>query len=159
MKLFGISVLFPALIWWINVNPLIADIPSGVSMSDYVFIVDISSQKNYLFYKKTLIEQFLVSTGSKNRYKGNREMKAGIWRLTDRIKKNLAPIYGARLIYLEKYNPVTQTFIQTNKAFHGTNEPHNIGQPTSMGCVYHYDQDMIDLFEFIPRNTIVITKK
>ena len=47
----------------------------------------------------------------------------------------------------------------TTKAFHGTNEPFNIGKPTSMGCVYHYDEDIIDLYAFIPKNTLVITIK
>ena len=61
--------------------------------------------------------------------------------------------------YLEKYNPRTNQFFKTNKAFHGTNEPENIGQPTSMGCVYHFDQDIIDLYEYIPKDTLVITKK
>ena len=39
-------------------------------------------------------------------------------------------------------------FRQTNKAFHGTNEPYNIGKPTSIGCVYHYDKDIIDLYTY-----------
>ena len=40
-----------------------------------MFIVEIIYQKNYLFYKKTMIDVFTVSTGSKTRYKGNREIK------------------------------------------------------------------------------------
>ena len=74
-----------------------------------MFIVEISTQKNYLFYKKTMIDVFTVSTGSKTRYKGNREMKEGIWRLGQRMDKGLADIYGARLIYLEKYSQKNET--------------------------------------------------
>jgi len=79
--------------------------------------------------------------------------------LGQRIDRNLAPIYGARLIYLDQYHPDRQAFVKTNKAFHGTNEPFNIGQPTSMGCVYHYDEDIIDLYAFIPDHTLVISVK
>ena len=134
-------------------------IPTELVHTDYVFVVEIETQTNYLFYKRALIDQFSVSTGSKTRYKGNREMKEGVWRLGLRMEKDLAPIYGARLIYLEKYNPRTNQFFKTNKAFHGTNEPYNIGKPTSMGCVYHYDEDIIDLYNFIPTKTLVITIK
>ena len=74
-------------------------------------------------------------------------------------RNRLKPIYGARLIYLDKYNDQTKQFIRTNKAFHGTNEPENIGKPTSMGCVYHYDHDIIDIYSFIPENTLVISVK
>ncbi len=132
-------------------------LPKGVKPSDYMFVVDIKNQHNYLFYKNTLIDSFPVSTGSKTRYKGNRTLPQGIWRLGQRIDKNLAPIYGARLIYMEKYNEKTKQFRKTNRAFHGTNEPHNIGKPTSMGCVYHYDEDIIYLYSFIPNHTLVVS--
>ena len=36
--------------------------------------------------------------------------------------------------FFQKYNIKKQTFVKTNKAFHGTKEPENIGKPTSMGC-------------------------
>ena len=124
-----------------------------------MFIVEIDTQKNYLFYNDTLIDVFDVSTGSKTRYRGNRELKEAVWRLGTRIDKNLKPIYGARLIYLEQYNQKTARFVKTNKAFHGTNEPENIGKPTSMGCVYHYDEDIIYLYSFIPKHSLVVSVK
>ena len=61
-------------------------IPNEITPTDYIFIVNISSQKNYLYYKDTLIDEFNVSTGSKTRYKGNRELPEGIWKLTQRIE-------------------------------------------------------------------------
>ncbi|MBL6723090.1 MAG: L,D-transpeptidase [Candidatus Margulisbacteria bacterium] len=160
MKLLGISLILTGIAYAsLTLDEIFKDIPSTISTSDYVFVVDVHSQKNFLFYKNTLIDHFMVSTGSKHRYKGNREMREGVWRLSSRMNENLAPIYGARLIYLEKYNKEKQKFVRTNRAFHGTNEPENIGQPTSMGCVYHFDQDIIDLYEYIPKDTLVITKK
>ena len=38
-------------------------IPKELIHSDYIFIVEIDTQTNYLFYKGTLIDQFSVSTG------------------------------------------------------------------------------------------------
>jgi lipoprotein-anchoring transpeptidase ErfK/SrfK len=160
MKLFGISCcLFLFSLIGHGFEHVFNQIPKELAHTDYMFVVDIDTQTNFLFYKKTLIDSFKVSTGSKTRYKGNREMKESVWRLGQRIEKDLAAIYGARLIYLEKYLEDRQVFIKTNLAFHGTNEPFNIGQPTSMGCVYHYDEDIIDLYAFIPNHTLVISVK
>ena len=156
MKFIGISLF---LFWFpcFGLTDLLDRIPKELDQTDYVFVVDIKSQVNYLYFKNTLIDQFSVSTGSKTRYKGNREMKEGVWRLSQKIEKNLAPIYGARLIYLDKYNKRKKKFIRTNRAFHGTNEPFNIGKPTSMGCVYHFDRDILDIYSFIPKHTLVIS--
>ena len=160
MKYLGIKLLITIFSLQLMAFTHVFDrIPQELIHSDYIFIVEIDTQTNYLFYKGTLIDQFSVSTGSKTRYKGNREMKEGVWRLGLRMDKDLAAIYGARLIYLEKYNFNTKKFVKSNKAFHGTNEPYNIGKPTSMGCVYHFDEDIIDLYTFIPKNTLVITIK
>ena len=134
-------------------------IPATIDPTDYLFVVEISTQTNYLFHHKVLIDQFPVSTGSKTRYKGDREMTEGLWRLGARVDRDLTPIYGARLIYLEKYDPKTKEFVKTNRAFHGTNEPHNIGTPTSMGCVYHLDDDIIHIYSTVPHHTLVLTVK
>ena len=160
MKLLGIKLfvfLYATILF--GFDHVFEKIPNELDRTDYMFIVEIDTQKNYLFYKDTLIDVFDVSTGSKTRYKGNREMKEAVWRLGARTSKNLQPIYGARLIYLEKYNGKKKRFIKTNKAFHGTNEPYNIGKPTSMGCVYHYDEDIIDLYAYIPEHSLVISVK
>ena len=85
-------------------------------------------------------------------------MKEGVWRLGQRMDKGLADIYGPANI-LRKDSQKTKQFRQTNKAFHGTNEPYNIGKPTSMGCVYHYDKDIIDLYTYIPHHTVISVKK
>jgi lipoprotein-anchoring transpeptidase ErfK/SrfK len=158
MKFAGISV-FTALLY-INIAVVASvfhRIPEEVPVTDYVFVVDIQDQTNYLFYKQTLVDQFSVSTGSKTRYKGDRTMPEGVWRLGQRMATGLAPIYGARLIYLEKYHSQKKQFFKTNKAFHGTNEPHLIGQPTSMGCVYHFDDDIVGIYSHIPDHSLVIT--
>jgi hypothetical protein len=133
-------------------------VPADLPRTDYLFVVDIATQTNYLFFKNSLIDQFSVSTGSKTRYSGNRSLPESVWRLGTRIDTNLAPIYGARLIYLDTYNVQKKQFLQTNRAFHGTNEPQNIGNPTSMGCVYHMDRDIIDIYTYIPEHTLVVSR-
>ena len=163
MKLFGINILILILV--LSQYLLGSIIPDNIKQSEYIFIIDIKKQKNYLYFKDTLIDTFIISTGSKNRYKGNREMPEGLWRLTKKMNqkeinnvfKERAAIYGPRLISLEKYSEKKQAFVKTNRAFHGTNEPENIGSPTSMGCVYHYNEDIIYLYDFIPENTLVIS--
>ena len=161
MTFFGISfkvIIFVLLSYQaIGFSHVFDRIPKELDHTDFMFVVEIDTQTNYLFYKYTLIHSFKVSTGSKTRYKGNRQMKEGVWRLGQRIATGLKPIYGARLIYMEKYRKDKKAFVKTNKAFHGTNEPFNIGKPTSMGCVYHYDKDIIDLYSFIPNHSLIVT--
>ena len=111
MKLIGINFIL-TLIFALNSIIYCSIFPEKIKKSDYLFIIDIQNQKNYLYFKDTLIDTFDISTGSKNRYKGNREMPEGIWRLTEKIAdkeikrrfKNRAEIYGPRLISLEKFN-------------------------------------------------------
>ena len=163
MKFFGIKSII-GIICSLNLiahgfDHIFDRIPKELNHTDYMFIVAIDTQTNYLFYKNTLINTFKVSTGSKTRYKGNREMKEAVWRLGQRIENGLKPIYGARLIYMEKYRTDKKAFVKTNKAFHGTDEPYNIGQPTSMGCVYHYDEDIVDIYSFIPNHSLIVSVK
>ena len=132
-------------------------IPKEINITDYLSVVVISEQKHYLFHNGELQAIYPVSTGSKTRYKGDRTMKEGLWRLGRKMDKDLAPIYGVRLIFMEKYNPKTQTYRETNLAFHGTNEPERIGSASSMGCVYHYDRDMLKLYDLLPRHSLILT--
>ena len=167
MKLFGIKFIVLLFIIYVPFQTFGNNLPNNISESDYLFVININEQKNYLYYKNTLIDTFNISTGSKDRYKGNREMSEGLWRLTKKMNqkeiiktfKERSDIYGPRLISLEKYNPSNKTFMKTNKAFHGTNEPENIGKPTSMGCVYHYNSDIEYIYSFIPINTLVISTR
>jgi hypothetical protein len=132
-------------------------IPNELDMTDFICVVVISEQKNYVFYKGKIIYVTTVSTGSKTRYKGDRTMSQGVWRLGDRVEKDLIPLYGARLIYMEKYISRLKKFVKTKKAFHGTEEPNNLGRPTSMGCVYHHNNVIKKLYRLLPDKTLVIT--
>ena len=135
----------------------ISTIPKEIPHTQFISVVVISEQLHYLFKNHKLHSIYAISTGSKTRYKGDRRMPQGTWRLGKRLEDNLDAIYGAKLIFMEKYLPKSKTFVQTRKAFHGTNEPEIIGSPQSMGCVYHYDSDIIKLYDILPHHSLIVT--
>jgi hypothetical protein len=129
----------------------------GVPETEYVFVVVLKEQKDYLFRRGRLYHHYRVSTGSPLRYDEDRSIKPGLWRLNGR--EFFSPpdqLFGSRLIYLEYYDSVEKKFIPTTRAFHGTSEERNIGNPTSMGCVYHRNHDIIEIYTAIPDNVLVI---
>jgi hypothetical protein len=135
----------------------LTQIPRELNLTEYLCVVVLSEQCDYVFQKGELKAKYIVSTGSRDRFKQDRTIREGIWRLGERIKDNLPELYGPRLIYLEAYNPLRKNFVKTVKAFHGTNEPQNLGKPTSMGCVYHSNRDIIELYDLVPDKTLVLT--
>jgi len=56
---------------------------------------------------------------------------------------------GARALYL--YRGGRDTYYR----IHGTNNPSTIGRATSAGCIRLFDQDIIDLYNRVPRGTQV----
>jgi uncharacterized membrane protein (UPF0182 family) len=134
-------------------------IPAELDKSIYISVVVLSEQRNYVFYKDKFLKRYIVSTGSKDRYEDDRRLRTGIWRLQGRLDTGLKEMYGPRLIGMYYYNPYRKDWIKTMKAFHGTNEPENLGLPTSMGCVYHSNQDIVEIYDYIPDNTLVIVTK
>lgn len=138
-------------------NYWLSKVPAELDTTSYLSVVVISEQKDYIFRDNKLIGIYPVSTGSKDRYESDRTLRQGVWRMARRVSQDLEPLYGPRLIYLQYYNPYKKQFIDTLKAFHGTDEPHNLGRPTSMGCVYHHNNDIIELYEILPDKTLVIT--
>lgn len=135
----------------------LSQIPAELDPTSYLSVVVLSEQKDYIFRDNELIGTYPVSTGSKDRYESDRTLRQGVWRMARRVSQNLEPLYGPRLIYLQYYNPYKKKFVDTRKAFHGTDEPQNLGKPTSMGCVYHHNDDIIKLYDMLPDKTLVIT--
>ena len=133
----------------------LSKIPAEIEETEWLVIVDRSEQKEYIFHNRELFNSYLVSTGSKDRYDYDATLPIGTWRIGEKIPYSLGEIYGPRLMYLEWWNG--ESFEETLKALHGTNEPENLGSPTSMGCVYHANDDILKLFELLPEGTIVIT--
>jgi hypothetical protein len=132
-------------------------VPWKLNITEYLCVVVISEQCNYIFQHGRLLGKYLISTGSHDRWGDDRSMKEGVWRLGKKFEKELPQMYGPRLIYLEAYNPAYDKFFETEKAFHGTDEPQNLGKPTSQGCIYHSNEDIIKLYDLLPDKTLVLT--
>ena len=151
------------LLWFVypqyRYDSWLEQIPAELKPTEYICVVLISKQRNYIFRNNKLITRYKVSTGSSDRYESDRTLREGVWRLGARIDSDLIPLYGPRLIYLEYYNRVKKEFVKTRKAFHGTDEPLNIGKATSMGCVYHHNDVILKLYDMLPDHTLVITVK
>jgi len=63
----------------------------------------------------------------------------------DGMPPSLANPLGARAIY------IFQNGKDTLYRFHGTNEPWTIGKAVSSGCIRMFNQDVIDLYDRIPK--------
>jgi lipoprotein-anchoring transpeptidase ErfK/SrfK len=57
---------------------------------------------------------------------------------------------GARALYLFENGR------DTLYRLHGTNEPWSIGKAMSSGCIRLFNQDIIDLYDRVPRGTSVV---
>jgi lipoprotein-anchoring transpeptidase ErfK/SrfK len=130
-------------------------IPGEIKESEWILIVDISKQKEHVFKNRKYIKSYIVSTGSATRYSYDATLKLGIWKVRSKTKSNLNDIYGPRLMDLDYWDE--SDFKKTNIALHGTIEPENLGQATSMGCIYHSNSDIIELYDLISVGTLVIS--
>lgn len=130
-------------------------IPAGIVETEWLVIIDRSEQKEYVFQNRGFFKSYSVSTGSKDRYNYDATLPIGVWRIGEKIPYSLGEIYGPKLMYLEWWNG--ESFEETLRALHGTNEPENLGSPTSMGCIYHDNNDILELYELTPEGTIVMT--
>jgi lipoprotein-anchoring transpeptidase ErfK/SrfK len=57
---------------------------------------------------------------------------------------------GARALY------IFQGGKDTLYRLHGTNEPRSIGKAVSSGCIRLLNQDIIDLYNRVPKNTPIV---
>lgn len=151
---------------------------AGVDLtSDYLVVVDISEQREYIYEKGgTFVDMYKVATGADSVYvpastdsgsdvaeleegqdQGayqDRSMGPSIWRVVSRVESGLAPLYGARLMMLDRL--YKGSWIKTNVALHGTDTPEILGTPESLGCVYHSNVDIIALYDLIAIGTYVV---
>ncbi|MBU1110697.1 CapA family protein [Patescibacteria group bacterium] len=127
-----------------------AKIPQELALTEYLSVISIPEQKHYLFKDKELIKTYTISTGA-----GENEMPEGIWRVGEIRDSGLGGIYGPRLLFLEVWDK--NQFIETTRAFHGTNEPEKIGTNFGLGCVYHYNEDILEIYDLLPPETLVVT--
>lgn len=130
-------------------------IPGELEETEWLIVVDRSEQKDYFFHNRKFFKSYIVSTGSATRYSYDATLPIAVWRIGQKIPYSMGEIYGPKLMYLEIWRG--SYFEKTNKALHGTNEPENLGQATSLGCIYHSNEDIIEIYDLIPEGTLVIT--
>lgn len=124
----------------------------GKELTDYLVVVDISEQTEYIFDNEgNIIDTYRISTGESGT---DREMTESLWRVSSKIDYEVAPLYGPRMMMLERY--FQGEWITTTVALHGTNEPTRIGTPFSLGCVYHNNADIITLFDLLSIGDFVV---
>lgn len=141
----------------------------GFRPKSYLTVVDISEQKEYIFDKEgKFVKRYSISTGTYEEIQAEvcREgeckeewivpaMKPDVWRISKKVDSNLASIYGARLMMLEKR--VNGVWYRTKLALHGTDQEHLIGTPFTLGCIYHKNVDIIELFGMLEVGDYVVT--
>jgi hypothetical protein len=142
-------------------------------ISENLVVVDISEQKEYLFNKDgKLLSIYKVSTGSSDPVRtevcvendegeeecedewDDRQMTPSVWKIRNKLSGEFAPLYGPRIMMLDKR--VGETWMTTQVALHGTNQPDMLGVPSSLGCIYHKNVDIIELFEILEVGDYVV---
>lgn len=130
---------------------------AGLKPTKMLIIVDISDQVDYVFEDGELVAAYFIATGSKNRFDGDRSMTEAIWKIASKKSGGMAPLYGPRLMLLSKWS--SGQWVASNIALHGTNEPEILGTPQSMGCIYHSNSDIKELYPLMSVGDIVVTIK
>ncbi|MFH1546873.1 MAG: L,D-transpeptidase [bacterium] len=134
------------------VEYILSFLGGDIELSDYIVVVDISEQTEYIFDKEgDLIDTYRISTGEDGTDKA---MGESLWRVESKIDYEVAPLYGPRMMMLGRY--VNGEWITTTVALHGTEEPDRIGTPFTLGCVYHNNADIITLFDILSIGDYVV---
>lgn len=140
---------------------------------EYLVVIDVSEQREYVFSEEgDFVDIYTVSTGSNQVYVAHREgtetgengtgipgyedhsMLESVWKVVSKKKDALSPIYGPRLIMLDRWTG--KQWISTEVGLHGTNDEEILGTPVSLGCVYHRNADIIELYDLISIGTFVV---
>jgi len=149
------------------------DMLESVDLTGSVVVVDISEQKEYIFIEDgTFVDVYKVSTGSADMMpvEGelecddededcemeyvSREMGSSVWRVRNKLEGPFSSFYGARVMMLDRW--MGYSWVGTSVALHGTNRPDLLGTPWSLGCVYHENADIIELYDLLEVGDLVI---
>lgn len=149
------------------------DLIGDIELTEYIVVVDISEQKEYIFTKDgTFIEVYKVSTGSSDMVPAegepecddededceieyvSKEMGPSVWIVRSKFDGPFSAFYGERVMMLNKR--VGFSWVRTSVALHGTNRPDLLGTPWSLGCVYHENADIIELYELLEVGDFVV---
>lgn len=150
----------------------------------FTLIVSVKFQKLYLMNGKEVLKEYVISTGKNGVGCEENSLKTpfGVHRIVEKFGAfgPVAGIYKERkftgeiaTIYTEKIDMPTDYITsrilwldgleEANKNskiryiyIHGTHEEGLLGAPASHGCVRMKNSDIIELFDYLPENTLVI---
>ncbi len=150
----------------------------------FTLIVSVKFQKLYLMNGKEVLKEYVISTGKNGVGCEENSLKTpfGVHRIVEKFGAfgPVAGIYKERkftgeiaTIYTEKIDMPTDYITsrilwldgleEANKNskiryiyIHGTHEEGLLGSPASHGCVRMKNSDIIELFDYLPENTLVI---
>lgn len=149
------------------------DMIDNIELTEYIVVVDISEQKEYIFTEDgTFVQVYKISTGSSDMVPAegeqecdeddedceiehiSRQMGPSVWRVRSKFDGPFSSFYGPRVMMLNK--KTGSLWVGTSVALHGTNRPDLLGTPWSLGCVYHKNADIIELYELLDVGDLVI---
>ncbi len=129
-------------------------------------VVDTPKRVLYLIEEQGLARRYPIAVGKEgSQFEGQaqvgRMVKWPLWyptqdmknrnpNLPDVVKGGAQNPLGARAIYL--YDGGRDTLYR----IHGNNEPRSIGREASSGCIRMYNEDVIDLYSRVDKNTNVV---
>ena len=115
-------------------------------------VVDVSEQTAYL-QRENGCKLFTIATGDPRK---GRAMSYTVWRVASKRDQGLAPLYGPRLLMLDRRTP-SGIFVKTFIALHGTNQPEILGEPRSLGCIYFHNRDILGIYDLLKVGDLVAT--
>lgn len=140
-----------------------------IELTDYIVVVDVSEQKEYIFKKGgEFVAQYKISTGAdsvpvlkedcddcEDPYEyDSRSMTESVWRVEAKYDGPFSAFYGPRIMMLSKRTG--DYWVSTDVALHGTSEPDRLGTPWSLGCIYHNNDDILELYDLLEVGDLVV---
>ena len=120
----------------------------------YKFSVVIDKSQNTLILKgdENVLKTYLVSTGTNN------SSPVGVFKIKDKLINPTWYKAGTAVPYGSPQNVLGTRWMGITKkgyGIHGTTEPEKIGQQVTAGCVRMKNQDVEELYSFLPVGTEV----
>jgi lipoprotein-anchoring transpeptidase ErfK/SrfK len=115
-------------------------------------VIDKSDFRLYLVKGDVLTASYPVATG-----RPSMETPVRLWKVGMKHYTDPKSVYGPRKLRLFKKSG--SSYVYTNYAVHGTNEPWVIGTKASHGCIRLYNADILKLFPQVPVGTLVQTRE
>lgn len=124
-----------------------------IDEDQWLIAVDLSQQTLFVYRGRELRGTYPISTG-----KGPDETPRGVWVISEKITDpGPGTQFGTRWMRLDRFDPLTGDSQRTDYGIHGTDEEDQIGTPVSAGCVRMFNQQIEEVFRWVPLGTLVMS--